>query len=92
MFSRAPVARLLCVIKESWRDSKESHARNVMVGGLSHLHVQVEDVFGVHVVNTFAYLPHEDSAGFLREHEVVINHPLKKLTAFDPARTRGRKS
>jgi hypothetical protein len=59
-----------------------------------YLHVEVDDVLGVHKVDALANLAQEYRASLLCEHKVVVYHTLEQFTAFDPAikQTRGMPS
>lgn len=48
-----------------------------------HLHVEVEDVLEVDELDSFANLTHKDGTRSFRQHEIVVNDPLKQFASFD---------
>ena len=45
----------------------------------------MDDLLSVNVADPLQDLLGEDAAGLLREHKLVLNHPVKKLPASDAA-------
>ena len=41
----------------------------------------MDDVVGVYVVDSLQDLLHEDAAGQLAQHKLILDHPVKQLTA-----------
>ena len=48
----------------------------------------MDDLLSVNVADPLQDLLGEDAASLLREHKLVLNHPVEKLPASDAARER----
>ena len=49
------------------------------------LEIEMDDLLSVDVADPLQDLLGEDAASLLREHKLVLNHPVKKLPASDAA-------
>ena len=49
------------------------------------IEIEVDNLMYVNIADPLQDLLGEDAAGLLREHKLVLNHPVKKLPASDAA-------
>ena len=54
-----------------------------LVAHITDLEVEVDDLLMVHVGDALQDLLHEAHARALRQHELVLNHPVEQLSATD---------